>query len=183
MKICKTCKDKKDCSEFGVFKYSKDGLQPLCTLCKRLREKEYYKKTQERQRERKRNANKTTLTEQQFLINKEKRKIYDRAKYIKNKDTILKKHKEYYQSNKYIFNARANKYRANKLQATPAWADLEKIKLVYEKAKWLESITGLKYHVDHVIPLQNKDVCGLHVWENLQILEASINLQKNNNLI
>ena len=52
--------------------------------------------------------------------------------------------------------------------------------MLYEKAKWLEGLTGLKYDVDHIIPLQNKNVCGLHVWENLQILEKGINCMKSN---
>ncbi len=74
----------------------------------------------------------------------------------------------------------ANKRRADKINATPKWTDLGKVKILYEKAKWLESLTGLKYHVDHIIPLKGKNVCGLHIWENLQILEASLNCSKGN---
>jgi len=72
------------------------------------------------------------------------------------------------------------KRKAFKINATPNWSEGDKIKIVYEKAKWLESLTGLKYHVDHIIPLNNKNVCGLHVWNNLQILEDKLNMSKNN---
>ena len=87
---------------------------------------------------------------------------------------------KYRKENPHIRTAEQNKRRARKLNATPSWADLEKIKKVYEKAQWLSKLTGLKYHVDYIIPLKGKNVCGLHCWANLQILEASLNCSKRN---
>lgn len=67
-----------------------------------------------------------------------------------------------------------------KLKATPAWADLEAIMLVYKTAAELSKTTGVKHHVDHIVPLRSQLVCGLH-WEgNLQILTAAENIQKGN---
>lgn len=65
-------------------------------------------------------------------------------------------------------------------KATPVWADMDKIKLIYLKRDKLIETTNTQYHVDHVVPLQGKNVCGLHCEQNLQILEASINLSKSN---
>lgn len=64
---------------------------------------------------------------------------------------------------------------ANKLNATPPWVDKNKIKQIYERRKVNE-------HVDHIIPLKGRNVCGLHVHYNLQILSAKENIKKGNNL-
>jgi hypothetical protein len=56
----------------------------------------------------------------------------------------------------------------------------EEIKNFYWLAKDLEITSGQKYHVDHIIPLQGDNVCGLHVPWNLQVLPADINLSKGN---
>lgn len=78
------------------------------------------------------------------------------------------------------------KRRASKVNATPKWLsefDLDYIDSIYIQAQELKILDGKTYHVDHIVPLKNKKVCGLHVPWNLQILEASENMSKNNRLI
>jgi hypothetical protein len=73
--------------------------------------------------------------------------------------------------------------RATKKQATPPWLtkeDREAIRAIYAEAKRRERETGIKQHVDHIIPLQHELVCGLHVPWNLQILTESENVSKGN---
>ena len=64
--------------------------------------------------------------------------------------------------------------RAKQKNATPVWANLSAIKLIYKTCP-------AGYHVDHIIPLTHHLVCGLHCEANLQHLSALENIQKSNN--
>lgn len=75
---------------------------------------------------------------------------------------------------------RAMRRKARKILASPDWASVSAIKAVYVRAAELTKETGVKHHVDHVVPLQSRRVCGLHVEHNLQILTAKQNQEKSN---
>jgi hypothetical protein len=70
--------------------------------------------------------------------------------------------------------------RANKLQATPAWADRDQMAQSYVRAREMSRLSGIKWHVDHEIPLKGALVCGLHCPANLKIVPAQTNLRKSN---
>jgi 5-methylcytosine-specific restriction endonuclease McrA len=69
--------------------------------------------------------------------------------------------------------------RAAKLRATPAWANRDHIRGVYELCAVFRRI-GIDMHVDHIVPLQSDSVCGFHTEQNLQLLVASDNSMKGN---
>jgi hypothetical protein len=74
----------------------------------------------------------------------------------------------------------AAKRRSLKNNAMPNWANTAYIKLFYDMVQEAEMKTGIKYHVDHIVPLKSPYVCGLHCEDNLQVLEATENIIKSN---
>jgi len=76
--------------------------------------------------------------------------------------------------------AKTAKRKALKLSSTPKWASKEKIKTEYALAQWCTDVMNEVYHVDHIVPLKGKTVCGLHVEANLRVIPASENISKSN---
>lgn len=74
----------------------------------------------------------------------------------------------------------SSKRRAAKRQAVPRWANHAMIAEWYKLAEEMTKLCGLRFHVDHIVPLVSDIVCGLH-WEgNLQILPFDENIHKGN---
>ena len=92
---------------------------------------------------------------------------------VNNKDKIKNQNLKYRKSHRKFLTFKESVRRAQKLKATPKWANLEEVKNTYKNCP-------KGYHVDHIIPLQGKNVCGLHVEYNLQYLSASENVKKSN---
>ena len=186
---CKECK-----KEFNKEYYKANSDKII------KQQKEYKKANLEKSRERNRkydreyrNSNSEKIKEY-YKANSEKIKEYNREYYKTHSDKFkerrnsnfekLKEYgKEYRKANPDKRNAIRAKRNAKKLQATPPWLTkehLSAIRMYYTESKALEKLTGLKHHVDHIVPLQGKNVCGLHVPWNLQVLTATENNIKNN---
>jgi hypothetical protein len=73
--------------------------------------------------------------------------------------------------------------RAKLKNRMPMWlSDKQKFDIlaIYEKARTMSEETGVKYQVDHAVPLRGKLVSGLQVPWNLQVLTAFENQSKGN---
>jgi hypothetical protein len=65
--------------------------------------------------------------------------------------------------------------------AKPAWANQAEIDEIYaERDRLNADVASDPFQVDHIYPILGKDVCGLHVAENLRIIRSSENLFKSN---
>lgn len=181
MKTCNKCLLIKDFTSFYKDRTKPDGFAYTCKDCGR-----------EQDIKRRRQYDKRNPTH---------RKTYDR-KYYKDNEEIIKKRtsswirknrerKRDYDSSygknwrqKNVSKRRANdaKRRAMLLQATPKWFEKGEVDAIYEKCYLKEKSLGIKYEVDHIVPLISKVVCGLHCKDNLRIITKEENQRKWNKL-
>ena len=116
-----------------------------------------------------------------YAENKEKKREYG----AKNKEKIRETQRQWNKANQSKINKFSANRRAARLNATPAWlTDKQQAEMaaIYKEAMAMEKQTGIPHHVDHIVPLKGKNVSGLHVPWNLQILTATENMSKGNRL-
>ena len=147
--------------------------------------KDYWNKNKDRAKEiwTKHNEKKKHLWPEYYAKNREKIIAYQK-KYRNdpsNKEKIRQAKRIYREENKSYLNALKAAYKANKKGSTPDWVNHDEIAKHYDKCKRLNNQAGyIKYHVDHVVPLKHKKICGLHVPWNLQVITAHENCSKRN---
>lgn len=91
--------------------------------------------------------------------------------------------KEYRKANRDKINFWALKRWAAKLNRTPKWlteGDWDAIESLYLEAAKRSDVEGIRYEVDHIIPLQGELVSGLHVPSNLRVIPKRDNASKGN---
>lgn len=191
-KICTRCDIEKVLDSFSRHKNGKYGRCSICKECRKIElkdyNKEYYYKNQERLLEQKK---------QHRLDNVDKYKEKDKLYYNKNKDDpeFKQNRREYRlenqdrikeigrvwrEVNKPKRRAAEQKREADKRNATPRWADRWFIDEIYELSYLRSRLTGVQWHVDHIVPLKSDLVCGLHCEQNLRVITAFENISKKN---
>lgn len=151
VKSCSVCKTNKSQDRFWLSRAARDGYQNTCIECSKKRN---------------------------FI-----RRSISRAHYNKNTAIVCAKVAAWRVANPDKINARDAKRRFLFKKAIPKWlteSDWIEIKWAYKIAQEWSKERVEKYHVDHIIPLQGKEVCGLHIPSNLQIIKAVDNFKKSN---
>lgn len=202
LKTCTTCAISKDLLNFNKKKTSSDGHRTQCKDCQSASNRMYAQLNKVAGAARLKNWRKNNpeavkaQKSRQHAKNPTARKEYRqkavatirataRAWAQNNKDKVLAYGKKARQTQASKLNkARLqNLRRAIKLQATVAW-DRELTNLIeleaYHLCSLRKSITGFRWEVDHIIPLQGEAVCGLHVWNNFACIPAYKNASKGN---
>lgn len=133
---------------------------------------EWYAKHRERIR---------ALNAEKRAANREGERLKRKAWREANPETARECALRWYRANPDRYTEYAANRRARVRQAVPSWFDREAVALIYAEAAALTEATGIMHHVDHVIPLKGKNVCGLHVQGNLRAVPAEVNLRKSNN--
>jgi hypothetical protein len=103
--------------------------------------------------------------------------------YKKNLEKSRENKRNWKKLNKAKWCASVIQYKTKKLQAMPKWLTSEQIQEIeqfYILRDKLTEETGIRHHVDHQVPLRGKNISGLHVPWNLEILTEKENLKKNN---
>jgi hypothetical protein len=182
----------------------KDGLCSICKVCKRIADKLYREQKPEFIASNKAKCYQAKKdhydkkTKDWVASNPDQRKKIVKDYYAANQTVILSKQSQYREENREVcaerikdwevrnpdrVRAKGSRRRAAKLNAQPNWLteeQKEQILSVYAHARDCELVSGYKYHVDHIVPLQGKNICGLHVPWNLQVLPSDVNLSKSN---
>lgn len=193
LKFCPQCKTEKGLELFSKNKSRPDGFSCWCVQCKRQDNatwrkanpsyaEQYYKEHKElfRKYGASESAKERQRTAYKLKSKTESHKASKRSYYQKNKQNINGRALQWAKNNAAAAASRAMHRIALKIKATPRWADHRLIFQVYDKAKQLRIETGISWHVDHIVPLKSKTVCGLHVQDNLEVLTASENIAKGN---
>lgn len=198
-KVCCCCLKEKPIQDMVKNKKKNAYYGEVCKPCHARKHREYVKRNYKDRRKWRLKYDKENYT---MLRTANKKWVEKNKKHYKdlqkkwaenNKDIINQKRKEYVQKNpdkqkkwcrtrylkdpqKYKANSKIyNRFRRNQTIALSQNIK-NQIKIIYRKRIFM----GTKYHVDHIIPLRGKNVSGLHVPWNLQIITAKENLSKNN---
>lgn len=194
-KKCTKCGIDQPLQNFPPRKSRKDGRCSHCHACNRGKTKLWKEANPERA---------LALSRERFANNRDAANAGRAARYVEamkdhekrakhNKssgqwrlnhpDRAAKNASDWCRNNPDLNTARASRYRASKLMATPAWVEPDDLLPAYREARAKTVETGILHHVDHIVPLKGKTVCGLHVPWNLRAIPAIENISKGAKLI
>jgi len=133
---------------------------------------------------------------QYYKENVDRIKEQRRSRDVEDINSVRRKHRELHRqritdqvnkwrsSNRHKLSMNQARREAIKKRAIPSWSSDEweefLVEEVYHLSKLRSNSTGIKFEVDHIVPLNSKTVCGLHCSSNLRIIPKIENTSKGN---
>jgi len=174
MRECIRCGKDKMLFQFGVDLSLKTGYSGLCKACISTGSMGWAKNNRDRV-----SANQKKGRQ----LDGGKRRAFERRRYHKNIESMRAYSRRWSKGHLASRAKTCNDRRAKRINREVTYADHDAIKRKYRTAHILTAITGVQYHVDHIIPLNGELVSGLHHEDNLQVIKGKDNLSKGNKFI
>jgi hypothetical protein len=189
---CNRCLIEKPLAEFRYSELGKYGVRRECRECELISITEAYRANPEIGRQKtalwiKNNPGKAREVRKASYIKHRAVRLQGRKEWrAKNLEKDREREKRYLKNNRPVVYAKNARRRAAETQSVPPWLNFiqkAQIKEFYEIAAARAMQTGVKHHVDHIVPLRGDGVNGLHVPWNLQVLTEFENCSKHNRII
>lgn len=174
-RVCSACLSELGIDAFGRSKSSKDGLLKRCKSCVNAYAVANYKSNPERGR---------MYARKSRALHSKARNAYAAKWRQENHERFRALMGEWKQANKSKVVSYVAARRAIEKSSVAVWADSEFERFAIQEAYALSDlrteVVGIPFHVDHIVPLRGKTVCGLHCAANLQVIPAKGNMAKSN---
>ena len=182
---CRTCHQHLPVAQFYKAHIGPNSRRSLCRKCSILATRVWERANPERAKAnlKRSRANTAASAGKWQKENRERVTEYMRGYRERNRERIRQINADSRRRNPEVVAAAKVERRSRMRTHVPPWADRKAIKAIYLECRRLRKETGLDYQVDHIIPLKGKNVCGLHVETNLQILLGIENMRKANRMM
>lgn len=172
MKRCASCKKEKASPLFGRDKTRADGLNVYCKECFAEKGRKYKEANRAKRR---------------ATVNAyDKRAAAKIKRWREENADALRAYwadygKKYRTEKRAETQAKTRRQQAARRRAVPPWIDRAAEVAVYAEAERRRK-AGEPVEVDHIVPLQGENFCGLHWHGNLRVLDARLNRSRANAL-
>jgi 5-methylcytosine-specific restriction endonuclease McrA len=180
---CVTCSEFLSIKEFHKHAGTNLGFTTRCKKCHIENKERRQLANFNARRRRKENPEKYLLKKRIYKQkNKEHIDRVDKAWQLNNRHIIYKHSNAWKKRNKdHVYSyIRQREMRLKGCSLSLSETQVEQIKNFYKTCRKFNKTSDKKFQVDHIVPITNDLVCGLHVPWNLQILSKSENSSKKN---
>lgn len=160
VKTCKGCSETKPLALFHAHKFMADGHLNFCKVC-------FYAKSKANR------AKNPDARKEEYARRRARQGYMTMAEYTAKRNKNAK-------GRKISLNEYAQKRRAKVNQKQLTELDTFVLTEAYKLREIRQRLFSFNWHVDHIVPLNYKNACGLHNAYNLQVVPAKWNMVKQN---